>query len=89
MVAASTWFEAIVGLALPSAHDDAASARALDVLFAGSRPPDPADLLQSRRMADFMRQVEEEYDGLTVGGASDAASIVNTHSTLIRISPPA
>lgn len=29
--------------------------------------------------------VEEEYDGLTVGGATDAAAIVNAHSRLIRI----
>jgi hypothetical protein len=29
--------------------------------------------------------VEEEYDGLTIGGATDAATIVNAHSTLIRI----
>jgi class 3 adenylate cyclase len=29
--------------------------------------------------------VEEEYDGLTVGGATDAATVVNTHSRLIRI----
>ena len=31
--------------------------------------------------------VEEEYDGLTVGGPTDAAGIVNTHSTLVRIDP--
>jgi len=29
--------------------------------------------------------IEEEYDGLTVGGATDAATIVNGHSQLIRI----
>ncbi len=29
--------------------------------------------------------VAEEYDGLTVGGAADAASIVNSHSRLIRV----
>ena len=29
--------------------------------------------------------IEEEYDGLTVGGATDAAAIVNAHSQLIRI----
>jgi class 3 adenylate cyclase len=29
--------------------------------------------------------VEEEYDGLTVGGATDAAAVVNAHSRLIRI----
>ncbi|MGH9139396.1 MAG: adenylate/guanylate cyclase domain-containing protein [Acidimicrobiales bacterium] len=30
-------------------------------------------------------QVEEEYDGLSSGGASDAATIVNAHSRLVRI----
>jgi class 3 adenylate cyclase len=29
--------------------------------------------------------VEEEYDGLTVGGATDAVEVVNAHSRLIRI----
>jgi class 3 adenylate cyclase len=29
--------------------------------------------------------VEEEYDGLTLGGATDAAAVVNAHSRLIRI----
>ena len=29
--------------------------------------------------------IEEEYDGLTIGGATDAAAIVNAHSQLIRI----
>jgi class 3 adenylate cyclase len=32
-------------------------------------------------------QVEEEYDGLTLGGATDAATVVNAHSRLIRIVP--
>jgi capsular exopolysaccharide synthesis family protein len=58
--------DAIVGLALPSALDDATSPRALEVLLAGSRPPDPADLLQSPRMADFMRDVEQEYELVVV-----------------------
>ena len=33
--------------------------------------------------------VEEEYDGLTSGGATDAAAVVNAHSRLIRIQPGA
>ena len=31
--------------------------------------------------------VEEEYDGLSIGGATDAATVVNAHSRLIRIVP--
>jgi len=30
-------------------------------------------------------EVEEEYDGLTVGGATDVAAVVNGHSRLVRI----
>ncbi len=33
--------------------------------------------------------VEEEYDGLTVGGPMDAAAVVNAHSRLIRITAAA
>ena len=32
--------------------------------------------------------VQEEYDGLTVGGATDAATVVNAHSRLVRVLPP-
>ena len=31
--------------------------------------------------------IEEEYDGLTVGGVSDAAAVVNGHSRLVRVQP--
>jgi len=33
-------------------------------------------------------RVEEEFDGLTVGGATDAATIVNAHSRFVRIPDP-
>jgi class 3 adenylate cyclase len=29
--------------------------------------------------------IEEEYDGVTVGGASDVAAVVNAHSRLVRV----
>jgi class 3 adenylate cyclase len=32
--------------------------------------------------------IEEEYDGLTVGGPTDAAMVVNAHSGLLRIDGP-
>jgi class 3 adenylate cyclase len=32
-------------------------------------------------------RVEEEFDGLTVGGATDAAAVVNAHSRFVRIAP--
>jgi hypothetical protein len=33
--------------------------------------------------------IEEEFDGLTIGGTSDAAVVVNGHSKLIRLRGPA
>jgi capsular exopolysaccharide synthesis family protein len=53
---------AIVGLSLTGSHDGLTAARTLDVLFAGHRPPDPIDLLQSASMASLLRQVEEDYE---------------------------
>jgi class 3 adenylate cyclase len=32
-------------------------------------------------------RIEEEFDGLTIGGHRDAATIVNTHSAFIRVNP--
>lgn len=54
--------QAIVQLSLPSGQDGVTPARALDVLFAGRRPPEPTDLLQSASMANFLKQVEQEYE---------------------------
>lgn len=34
----------------------------VDVLVAGPKPPNPAELLASRRMADFIKKVAEDYD---------------------------
>jgi len=65
---------AAVGLSLPGAQHDSTPPRALDVLFAGRRPPDPTDLLQSGRMADFLRQVEQEYE-LVVIDTPPAATV--------------
>jgi receptor protein-tyrosine kinase len=74
---------AVVGLALAGVRDDATSPRALDVLFAGSRPPDPADLLQSQRMAHFMRDVEEQYELVVVD--TPPAPIVSDATPLIAM----
>jgi hypothetical protein len=32
-------------------------------------------------------RIEEEYDGLTIGGPTDAAAVVNAHSQLVRVAP--
>jgi capsular exopolysaccharide synthesis family protein len=34
----------------------------VDVLVAGPKPPNPTELLASRRMADFIKKVAEDYD---------------------------
>jgi class 3 adenylate cyclase len=52
----------------------------VEILPAARERPGAFRLLV-RRAGD----VEEEYDGLTIGGATDAATVVNAHSNLIRI----
>ena len=40
--------------------------RGLDVLTSGELPPDPAELLQSRAMADLLQRVREDYDVVVI-----------------------
>lgn len=67
--------EAVKRLALPLDEDDASPGRGMDVLTVGRRPPDPADLLQSSRMEDFLGEVEEEYDLVVID--TPPASVVS------------
>jgi capsular exopolysaccharide synthesis family protein len=68
--------DAIVSLNLPVSKKGGA-ARAFDVLFAGPPPPDPTDLLQSQRMIDFLRKVEDEYE-LVILDSPPAAIVSDT-----------
>jgi capsular exopolysaccharide synthesis family protein len=75
--------EAVVGLSLPGTQHDSNPPRTLDVLFAGRRPPDPTDLVQSQRMADFLRQVEQEYELVVID--TPPAAIVSDAIPLISM----
>jgi class 3 adenylate cyclase len=61
--------------------DPAADEEVALELGRASTGPDHAFRLIVRRHG----RIEEEYDGLTVGGVTDAATVVNAHSGLIRI----
>lgn len=50
-------------------------------------PPAPEASGAFRLLVTRDGDIEEEYDGLTIGGATDAATVVNAHSRLIRIVP--
>ena len=52
----------------------------VEISKASNGPVDSFRLIVRRNGA-----IEEEFDGLTIGGATDAAAIVNAHSQLIRI----
>ncbi|MBV9471688.1 MAG: polysaccharide biosynthesis tyrosine autokinase [Solirubrobacterales bacterium] len=54
--------QAIMRLPLPITEDTPGTAHSMDVLVSGPRPPDPTDLLQSHRMADFLAWLEDHYD---------------------------
>jgi capsular exopolysaccharide synthesis family protein len=57
-----TLAQAAMRLPLPLTEEDVTPTRAMDVLLAGPRPPDPTDLLQSPRMSNFLREAEDQYD---------------------------
>jgi capsular exopolysaccharide synthesis family protein len=72
---------AVVGLYLADGKDGSTGPRRLDVLFAGTRPPDPTDLLQSGQMAAFLRKVEADYDLVVID--TPPAAIVSDAIPLI------
>jgi polysaccharide biosynthesis transport protein len=75
--------EAVKPLPLALKENDSSPARAMDVLITGRRPPDPADLLQSGRMVEFLREVEEEYDLVIID--TPPASVVSDAIPLTTI----
>jgi class 3 adenylate cyclase len=72
-VAHALCFETVGGEPLGHATD-------VEVLPAAAGRPDAFRLIVRRD-----GRIEEEYDGLTVGGPTDALTAVNTHSRLIRV----
>jgi capsular exopolysaccharide synthesis family protein len=75
--------QAIVRLPLPVSEKQGTPSRSMDVLLAGRRPPDPAELLQSQRMAEFLGEVENQYDLVVID--SPPAAIVSDAIPLATI----
>lgn len=61
-----TFSNVIVSVPASAAVDDRRPATYLDVAFAGPLPPNPADLLESHRMIEFMQEAEAHYDLVVV-----------------------
>jgi non-specific protein-tyrosine kinase len=83
--------DAIMRYRFPRIDHDPRSARSMNVLFAGPRPPDPSDLLQSQRMADFLREATDEYDLIVIdtppmAAVSDAIPLITLVDGVIVVS---
>ena len=59
---------AIVTVPLDNAGGDA-SERSVDVLFAGPLPPNPTDLMESKRLGELLRRLQEMYDLVVIDTA--------------------
>ncbi len=75
----------------PDADDDSGAAESLDVLLAGGTPPNPAELLESKRMAELMDYAASVYDVVIVdtppiGVVSDPISLVHQVDGVLIIS---
>jgi capsular exopolysaccharide synthesis family protein len=73
LVGDSALREAVLRYRFPRGEDDPRPSQSMDVLFAGPRPPNPSDLLQSHRMAEVMREAAQQYDLIVVDTPPAAA----------------
>jgi receptor protein-tyrosine kinase len=83
--------DAVMCYRFPRAHDDPRPPRSMDVLFAGPRPPNPSDLLQSRLMSDLMTVATDQYELVVVDTppaavVSDAIPLITLVDGLIVVS---
>lgn len=81
----SDFSHVITSIAASAAIGDRHSATYLDVAFAGPLPPNPADLLESHRMTEFMEEAEARYD-LVVIDTSPAIVVSDSIPLLKRAS---
>jgi succinoglycan biosynthesis transport protein ExoP len=81
----ATFSEVIASIPASSAVDDHRPATYLDVAFAGPLPPNPADLIESQRMIEFMEEAEARYD-LVVIDTSPAIVVSDSIPLLTRAS---
>jgi capsular exopolysaccharide synthesis family protein len=75
----------------PDEADDSDHPLRLDILLAGSVPPNPAQLLESQRMVQLLQEVDSLYDIIVVdtppiGMISDAIPLVHQVDGLLIIS---
>jgi capsular exopolysaccharide synthesis family protein len=66
--------DAVMRYRFPRGEDDPRPPQSMDVLFAGPRPPNPSDLLQSHQMRDLMTLATDQY-GLVVVDTPPAAVV--------------
>jgi capsular exopolysaccharide synthesis family protein len=83
--------DAVMCYRFPRADDDPRAPRAMDVLFAGPRPPNPSDLLQSRLMSDLLTVATDQYDLVVVDTppvavVSDAIPLITIVDGVIVVS---
>jgi capsular exopolysaccharide synthesis family protein len=74
--------EAVQTVALGGARADAGEMRTMDVIVAGPVPPNPVDLIESDRMREIVRQVEEQYDLVVID--SPPMSVVSDAIPLVK-----
>jgi capsular exopolysaccharide synthesis family protein len=75
----------IASIPASSAVGDGSPATDLDVAFAGPLPPNPADLLESHRMIEFLEEAEERYE-LVIIDTSPAIVVSDSIPLLKRAS---
>lgn len=75
--------EAVLRYPFPRREGDTRPTRSMDILFAGPSPPDPSDLLQSQRMADFLRAATDQYDLVVID--TPPAAVVSDAIPLITM----
>jgi len=80
-----TFSSVIASIPASSGIDDGHAATYLDIAFAGPLPPNPADLLESHRMIEFMEEAEARYD-LVVIDTSPAIVVSDSIPLLKRAS---
>jgi capsular exopolysaccharide synthesis family protein len=83
--------DAVMRYRFPRAGEDPRPPRSMDVLFAGPRPPNPSDLLQSHMMGDLMTVATDQYELVIVDTppaavVSDAIPLITLVDGLIVVS---
>lgn len=62
LAGSATFAKVITSIPASYAIDEQRPSKHLDVAFAGPLPPNPADLIESHRMIEFMEEAEASYD---------------------------